>query len=83
MARVNITVPDDVIEQARAADPNVSQLATAALAEELERRAKCAALDAHLLELDAELGPISAAEAEAARTWTDGLPTTGNTGRPT
>ncbi|WP_246063383.1 type II toxin-antitoxin system CcdA family antitoxin [Blastococcus colisei] len=82
MARVNITVPDELVEQAREAGLNVSRLASAALAEELDRQAKVAALDAYLLELDAELGPISAAEAEAAQTWVAGLPTTPNAGRP-
>ena len=40
MARVNITLPDDLLNQARAAGLNVSRLAAAALAEELDRRAK-------------------------------------------
>ena len=40
MARVNITLPDDLLSQARAAGLNVSRLAAAALAEELDRRAK-------------------------------------------
>ena len=44
MARVNITVPDDVVAQAKAAGLNVSRLATAALVEELDRRNKIAAL---------------------------------------
>ncbi|WP_197536232.1 type II toxin-antitoxin system CcdA family antitoxin [Blastococcus saxobsidens] len=82
MSRVNITVPDNLIEQAREAGLNVSKLAAAALAEELDRRAKIAALDAYLLELDEELGPISAAEVEAAQTWAAGLPTTARAGRP-
>ncbi len=71
MARVNITVPDELIEQARAAGLNVSRVAAAALAEELDRRAKIAALDEYLGELDAALGPIPADEQEAARAWAD------------
>ena len=71
MARVNITVPDEIAAQARAAGLNVSRVASTALAEELDRRAKIAALDAYLAELDAELGPPTAKElAEAAR-WAD------------
>jgi predicted transcriptional regulator len=74
MTRVNITVPDDLVERARAAGLNVSRLAAAALAEELDRQAKRAALDAYLAELDAELGPIPSHELEAAQRWAAGLP---------
>ena len=77
MARVNITIPDELLEHARAAGLNVSRLAAAALAEELARRAKIAALDAYLAELDAELGPIPQAERDAAAAWADQV-----TGRP-
>ncbi len=71
MARVNITVPDELLEQARAADLNVSRLASTALAEELDRRAKIADLDAYLADLEAELGPVPARETAAAREWAD------------
>lgn len=77
MARVNITIPDELLEHARAAGLNVSRLAAAALVEELDRRAKIAALDAYLAELDAELGPIPQAEQDAAAAWADHV-----TGRP-
>ena len=71
MARVNITVPDDLLVRAKAAGLNVSRLAAAALAAELERRAKVAELDAYLADLDAELGPIPRQESVAAREWAD------------
>lgn len=71
MARVNITVPDELLSRARAAGLNVSRLAAHALAEELERYAKIAELDAYLADLDAELGPIPQQEAVAARDWAD------------
>lgn len=71
MARVNITVPDDILGRAKAASLNVSQLATAALADELDRRAKIAELDQYLRELDAELGPIPEDEKRAAQQWAD------------
>lgn len=71
MARVNITIPDEVLAEARAARLNVSRLAASALGEELERRAKVAALDRYLRELEAELGPVSANEQAAARKWAD------------
>ncbi len=71
MARVNITVPDDLLGRAKAAGLNVSRLAATALAAELERRAKVAELDAYLADLDAEFGPIPQQESAAAREWAD------------
>lgn len=71
MSRVNITVPDDVAAEARAAGLNVSRLATAALVEELDRRAKARALEKYLSQLDDELGPISADEQAEAAAWAD------------
>jgi predicted transcriptional regulator len=71
MARTNITVPDDLLDRARAADLNVSRIAASALSEELDRRDKIAALDAYLQELDAALGPIPRDEQESARLWAD------------
>lgn len=73
MARVNITVPDDLLGQARAAGLNVSRLAAAALAEELDRRAKIKELDAYLADLDNELGPVPQHELRAAREWADAV----------
>ncbi len=73
MARVNITVPDEVVAQARAAGLNVSRLATAALVDELDRRNKIGALDAYLAELERELGPIPPDERAAAAAWADEL----------
>jgi hypothetical protein len=71
MARVNITVPDDVIAEARRAGLNVSRLATSALVDELDRIAKIQALDTYLAELEAELGPPSAEELDEAQRWAD------------
>ena len=71
MSRVNITVPDDVAAEARAAGLNVSRVATAALVEELDRRARTKALDAYLAQLDDELGPIPVDEQTAAVAWAD------------
>jgi post-segregation antitoxin (ccd killing protein) len=73
MARVNITVPDDLLVRARRADLNVSRIASAALAEELDRLAKIAELDAYLATLTEELGKPSEKEMAAARDWVDGL----------
>ena len=80
MARVNITVPDELLTQARAAGLNVSRLAAAAVAEELDRRAKIAELDAYLAELDAQLGPLGDQELAAAREWADQLTAGPDTG---
>jgi len=71
MTRVNITVPDDLLDRAKASGLNVSRVATAALFEELDRRAKVAALDSYLQDLNAELGPISQQEREEAEQWAD------------
>ncbi len=79
MARVNITVPDELLDMARAAGLNISRLAAAALAEELDRRAKLAELDAYLAELDGEFGPVPEPELAAAREWADqALPASGS-----
>jgi hypothetical protein len=71
MARVNITVPDEVIVRAREAKLNISRLATAALIEELNRLVKRAELDAYLTELETERGPITVEEATEGRAWLD------------
>lgn len=71
MARANITVPDDLLARAKAAGLNVSRVAASALAEELDRRDKIAALDSYLRELDATLGPIPDDELVDAREWAD------------
>ena len=49
----------------------MSRVATIALFDELDRRARAEALDAYLVQLEAELGPIGPAEALAATTWAD------------
>lgn len=71
MARVNITVPDEVVAQARAAGLNLSRVATAALVDEIDRVAKIQALDDYLSALNAELGPVPAAEQAEAEAWAD------------
>jgi post-segregation antitoxin (ccd killing protein) len=45
MARLNVYVPDDLAARAKAADLNVSALAQAAIADELQRRATNSWLD--------------------------------------
>lgn len=85
MARVNITVPDDLLQRARGAGLNVSRVAASALAAELDRLAKIAELDAYLASLEVAEGPLSDQEVEAAREWADGLagpPNLGQGSRP-
>jgi len=69
MTRVNISVPADLVMRAKAAGLNISQLASGAVAGELDRLAKLAALDSYLSELEAELGPVPPEEAAAAKQW--------------
>lgn len=71
MARRNISLPDDLDEQARSARLNVSALAQRAVADELDRRERMAALDAWLDELDAAYGPPSAKARAKAQAWLD------------
>lgn len=73
MARVNITLPDELYRQARAVGLNVSRLAAAAVAEELDRRAKAVELDRYLHDLEAELGPVPEAEQRAADAWAESV----------
>lgn len=71
MARVNITMPDELYRRARQAGLNVSQLTQAAVAAELQRQAKIAEMDAYLAELESKLGPTSDDERAEARAWAD------------
>ena len=69
MARRNISLPDDLDEQARRARLNVSALTQRAVAKELDRRTRMQQLDAWLDELDAAHGPPSDQTMAAARKW--------------
>lgn len=71
MARVNVTIPDEVIERARAAGVNVSRVATEALLDELDRREKRRTLDEYLAEMDRRLGPVSSGKVAEAVAWAD------------
>jgi hypothetical protein len=71
MARVNISMPEHLVREARQAGLNISRLAQQAVAAELARLRKVAELDTYLAELEAELGPTSEAERADARAWAD------------
>lgn len=60
-----------LLGRAKVAGLNVSRLASAALAAELERRTKVVELDSYLADLDAELGPVPQQESVAAHEWAD------------
>jgi hypothetical protein len=59
MARVNVSIPDELHRRAKEAGLNVSKLTRDAILQELDRRAKIAAMEEYLDELEGELGPIS------------------------
>lgn len=69
MARTNVTIPDAIIEAARARGLNVSAVATAALLHEVERLAKADQARAELDALDAELGPVDPDVTADAQRW--------------
>ncbi|HPB73225.1 MAG TPA: type II toxin-antitoxin system CcdA family antitoxin [Phycicoccus sp.] len=71
MARVNVSIPDDVIARARAVGLNVSAVATSALEEALERRLKIAMVDQYLAGIAAEAGSMTEAERRDADAWLD------------
>jgi len=71
MVRVNVSIPDELLRQAKEAGLNISRLTRHAIIEELDRRAKIAALDNYLSELEEELGPVSAEDRAAAEAWAD------------
>jgi post-segregation antitoxin (ccd killing protein) len=73
MARRNISLPDDLDKQARSARLNVSALAQRAVADELDRRRRMAALDAWLDDLDAAHGAPSAKAHAKAKAWLDSV----------
>ena len=71
MARVNISLPDEIYRQAKEAGLNISQLARRAILHELSDRTKIAAAYAYLDELETELGSMTAEERAKARGWAD------------
>ncbi len=73
MAKVSVSIPDDVVAAAKAAGLNISRLATLALSSELDRQTKVAELDAYLAQLEHELGPVSVDEATEAAEWASRL----------
>ena len=73
MPRVNIWLPEDLHREAKELRLPLSELAQRAIAAELDRYRKAAALDAYLAELDDELGPATADQVAEAKAWVDNL----------
>jgi hypothetical protein len=71
MARVNISLPDELYRRAKEEGINISKLAQQALTDELDRLDKIAAVDRYLAELEAEEGPIDPKELAEAEAWAD------------
>lgn len=69
MARVNVSIPDQLLVEAKAAGLNISKLARDAIVQELDRRDKIGALDAYLAELEEEHGPVTPQERAGAESW--------------
>jgi Post-segregation antitoxin CcdA len=71
MGRVHLSIPDDLLLQARALGLNLSSVTQKALADEIDRLSKIAELDAYLAELEEEHGPVSSSELAEAEAWAD------------
>jgi hypothetical protein len=71
MARVNISLPDQLVNHAKGAGLNISQLAARAISDELNRRSKLAEFDAYLVEMQAEFGPVDPQKMAEAEEWAD------------
>ncbi len=69
MPRVNIWLPEDLHRAAKNLHLPLSELAQRAIAAEVERHRKVAALDAYLADLDNELGPATSDQVAEAETW--------------
>lgn len=73
MARVNISLPDDLYRQAKEAGLNVSGLARRAIAQELSDRAKIAAAYELVDEMEKEFGPPTPEQVAEAEKWVSGI----------
>lgn len=71
MAKVSITISDQLLDQAQRADLDISAVAARALLEEVDRQARLAQFDAYLTHLDAVHGPAQESQVLAAEAWAD------------
>lgn len=73
MARVNISIPDELYRQAKDSGVNISRLARKAISSELDDLARIAAVDRYLSELEAEFGAVAPAEQARADAAVDAI----------
>lgn len=71
MARMQIYLPDELHRAVQELGLKISELAQDAVRREVRRREIDAETDAYLAEIDAEYGPPTDAEVDAARRWLD------------
>ena len=69
MARVNTTIPDDLLERARERGLNISEITRLGLEAELRRRDNADGLAMLLAEMEADLGAPSAPDEADAEAW--------------
>jgi len=84
MPRVNIWLPEHLHRAAKNLHLPLSELAQRAIAAEVERHRKVAALDAYLAELDSEFGPATDDQVAEAEAWVGKLagPGSGHRSKP-
>jgi post-segregation antitoxin (ccd killing protein) len=73
MARVRISLPDELLAAARAAHLDISALTTAALAAELERRDKIVQMSRAIALIEEDLDPLTPEQRAQGKQWADGV----------
>jgi hypothetical protein len=71
--KITVTVDESLVEAAKLGPDSLSAVVNSALAAEIERRARAAALGRQLAEWEAELGPVDPRAQDAARQAFDDL----------
>ena len=71
--KITVTVDEALVEAAKLGSESLSAVVNSALAAEVERRARAAALERRLSEWEAEFGPVDRQASEAARRAFDDL----------
>lgn len=71
--KITVTVDEELIDAARLGSESLSAVVNSALAAEVDRRARAAALGRLLAEWEADFGPVDPAAAEMARRAFDDL----------
>lgn len=71
--KITVTVDEALVDAAKVGSDSLSAVVNAALAAEVDRRARAAALGQRLAEWEATMGPIDGEAADAARRAFDDL----------